>query len=413
MSSIAAASEDNGGLGMNIDGILLNLWKNEEKNILITDEDGRVVYESAVMECPVELFLSKLELAPEDDDEWELLDKTKDAYFRVKRTAITEDGKSYTCYSFTDVSEYTRLTRDVLSYTKGISNMSKFQTAIMKQLSMSYDAFLPGLAEYCSAKKVVMYIRLVNSPDYFYKSVYDGELVRTHMEPDAESEKCFALAQGEKLGEMTCILNSGEQDTQYVVLAYGNGSGSIENGIDISVHNVVRLFIENSIMRESIVYESEHDKLTGLYNKGKYMALKKENFGNPETIAIFNFDVNNLKYINDNFGHELGDRLIVMAASSIRAVCGDKVMGFRMGGDEYLMLAKGLNEEDADALLNKWRDELGKLNEADELLHCVMACGMVYGSGDYDYDELYAKADELMYEEKRRLKSEGFVTALK
>ena len=266
---------------MNIDNILLNLWKSEEKNILITDEDGKVVYESKVMECPVKLFLNRLDFAPEDDDEWELLDKAKDSYFRVKRTVIAEDGKNYTCYSFTDVSEYTRLMKDVLSYTKGITR------------------------------------------------------------------------------------------------------------------------------------ESWHDKLTGLYNKGKYMALKREKFGNPKSIAIYNFDVNNLKYINDNFGHEMGDKLIIMAANSIKAVCGGNVLGFRMGGDEYMMIAKDLSREEADALLKNWRAELDRLNEADETFRCVMPCGMVYGSGDYDYDALFAQADDLMYDEKRRLKAEGFVTELK
>lgn len=38
-------------------------------------------------------------------------------------------------------------------------------------------------------------------------------------------------------------------------------------------------------------YEAEHDKLTGLYNKGKYMMLKETHFGNPKSIALFNFDI--------------------------------------------------------------------------------------------------------------------------
>ena len=39
------------------------------------------------------------------------------------------------------------------------------------------------------------------------------------------------------------------------------------------------------------------------------MILKEKHFGDPNSIALFNFDVNNLKYINDNFGHEYGDGL--------------------------------------------------------------------------------------------------------
>ena len=86
--------------------------------------------------------------------------------------------------------------------------------------------------------------------------------------------------------------------------------------------------------------------LTGLYNKGKYMALKNADFGKPESIAIFNFDVNNLKHINDNYGHEYGDALIIKAAKSIDAVTSENVYGFRMGGDEYVMVAVNVSPEE-------------------------------------------------------------------
>ena len=398
---------------MNHDNVLLKLWKKEEKNILITDKDGELVYESPQMDCPTEVLLSKIKFAPDDSDEWEFFDKTNDVYFRVSRDYIEDEGEKYICYSYTDVSEYTRLMKDVLSYTKGISNMSKFQSSIMKKLSMPYDTFIPGLAEYCNAKEVVMYIRYVKYSKYLYMTKYVNELVRTLIRPDEESDSYFSLEPGEKSGNYTCIVNSGRQDIEYVVLISGNDSYSVKNGMDISVHNVIRLFIENSIMREKIVYESEHDRLTGLYNKGKYMALKKDNFNNPESIAIYNFDVNNLKHINDNYGHEAGDDLIVLAANSINALSSDKVMGFRMGGDEYLMIARNISENEADELLDKWREELTKLNDNDERLHCVMACGMSYGSGEYDYDELFKEADMLMYAEKKSLKERGIVTYMK
>ena len=110
-------------------------------------------------------------------------------------------------------------------------------------------------------------------------------------------------------------------------------------------------------------YEAEHDKLTGLYNKGKYMMLKEKHFNDPGSIALFNFDVNNLKYINDNFGHEYGDELIVKAAQSIHAVTSDRVFGFRMG--------------------------------------------------EFDVEELFKQADELMYLDKKACKEKGETSHLR
>ena len=159
-------------------------------------------------------------------------------------------------------------------------------------------------------------------------------------------------------------------------------------------------------------YESEHDKLTGLYNKGKYINMKEDNFGNPHSIAIYNFDVNNLKYINDNFGHELGDELIIKAAQSIHAVISEKVFGFRMGGDEYVMVAVNITQDEAERVRQKWEQELKKINTEGKV-YCVMACGLRYAEGEFDYDELYHQADEQMYADKKARKDKGETSHLR
>ena len=140
------------------------------------------------------------------------------------------------------------------------------------------------------------------------------------------------------------------------------------------------------------------------------MKLKNELFGRPRSIAIYNFDVNNLKHINDNYGHEYGDALIIKAAKSIASVTSDKIFGFRMGGDEYVMVAADVTQEKAEEVRERWKAALDRLNEEDKSLFCSMACGMVFASGDYNYDELYEKADRSMYENKKLLKENGITS---
>jgi len=159
-------------------------------------------------------------------------------------------------------------------------------------------------------------------------------------------------------------------------------------------------------------YEAEHDKLTGLYNKGKYMMLKENHFDDPGSIALFNFDVNNLKYINDNFGHEYGDELIIKAAQSIHAVTSDRVFGFRMGGDEYAMVAVNVTKKETDEIYDGWKRALEDLNTQGNV-YCVMACGLKYCEGEFDAEELFKQADELMYLDKKTRKEKGETSHLR
>ena len=130
-------------------------------------------------------------------------------------------------------------------------------------------------------------------------------------------------------------------------------------------------------------------------------------FGKPYSIAIYNFDVNDLKYINDHYGHEYGDKLIINAAKSVSAICGDNIYGYRMGGDEFLATAFNISHEEAEIILIKWQSALAEINAASKDVFVSISCGMVYGSGNYDYDKLYEEADKLMYTEKQMLKSQG------
>ncbi|MBQ9482946.1 MAG: GGDEF domain-containing protein [Ruminiclostridium sp.] len=392
---------------MDTEEILRKYRETTDKNLIIADADGKMIYESKKMDFPTDVVIGKIKTAPDDFEEQEFWDKEHDLYFSVKKVVITEGSEKYFCYRLEDISEYTLLVKEVASYTKSVSNMSKFQTSIMNKLSMSYDAFLSGLANYCSAEEVTMF---VHKDGIVVRSTYKEDLERVVVNDPKEYEKYFAVQCGESLDGSLCIMNSALQGQKCVVLVKNAVTSGSVNPMDASIQNVIRLFIENCILRDKIVYESEHDKLTGLYNKGKYMALRKISFGKPNSIAIYNFDVNNLKHINDNYGHEYGDALIIKAAKSIAAVVSDNVFGFRMGGDEYVMVAVNVTENEAENIRARWKAALDKLNEEDKSMFCSMACGVATAAGEYDYDELYEKADKFMYENKKALKANNITS---
>ena len=200
----------------------------------------------------------------------------------------------------------------------------------------------------------------------------------------------------------------------YLTYRYGDGISNIVVRIYSMIVLALFLWAFTVIIRNinatnaaiEAQYEAEHDKLTGLYNKGKYIMLKEDHFGNPGSIALFNFDVNNLKYINDNFGHEYGDELIIKAAQSIHAGTSDNVFGFRMGGDEYAMVAVNITEKEAEEIHSRWKKALAELNTQGDVF-CVMACGIKFCKGEFDADELFHQADDQMYLDKKARKDRG------
>ena len=166
--------------------------------------------------------------------------------------------------------------------------------------------------------------------------------------------------------------------------------------------------MENSLLREEIIHESEHDKLTGLYNKGKYLARLKNEYPGLDSVAIFNFDVNYLKQTNDRYGHEAGDKLLMKAAESIRRVTSDDVHGYRLGGDEYLMIACNGKAEDVPVLKARWEASLAEVNRTvNDGIPCIIAVGTAFAEKPYDFAELMKVADARMYEDKRLKKKPG------
>ncbi len=208
----------------------------------------------------------------------------------------------------------------------------------------------------------------------------------------------------------TWDLLDSDSDKTYMVVT----STFAEAGETLQIHLLVDTSLYTGLYRDISDYskllkeEKDHDGLTGLFNKGKFLEMKQSLFRNQESIVIYNMDVNNLKYMNDNFGHEAGDKLLNKAAASLRLIEARNVMPFRVGGDEFITVGLHLSRAEAEKLRADWEKGLAELNQADDGILCDIACGMVYGEKGYDLDALLKEADELMYEHKKNVKRFSF-----
>lgn len=163
------------------------------------------------------------------------------------------------------------------------------------------------------------------------------------------------------------------------------------------------------LFRQTNELEAGRDALTRLLNR-KYLpvVLNKEvaharQHGAP--FAILTIDVDNFKHINDNHGHDAGDlvlqQLAVVLSNNCRA--GDYI--FRLGGEEFFMLLVDIDEKDAHKAAENVRqaveEESFRLSN-DKQLRVTVSIGLAMYDGHPDYQLLMRRADDALYEAKRK-----------
>lgn len=110
-------------------------------------------------------------------------------------------------------------------------------------------------------------------------------------------------------------------------------------------------------------YLSIHDPLTGLFNRRYYeSALKQIDKIENLPISVVVADVNDLKYINDTFGHLEGDRLLIEVAEVLAAECRNCDVIARIGGDEFVILISKTDNAEVEALLEQLKAKIETLD---------------------------------------------------
>ena len=169
--------------------------------------------------------------------------------------------------------------------------------------------------------------------------------------------------------------------------------------------------IERKRMEEEIRNLSLTDELTGLYNRRGFTLLAEQEMKLAHRfkrgLLMFFADVDNLKSINDTYGHAQGDLALKEMAVVLRETFRETDIPARFGGDEFAVLAVDVSMESADILTNRIQDALEKRNKANDRLYQLgLSIGIVY----YDpkdrntLNELIALADDRMYTQKQASK---------
>ena len=159
---------------------------------------------------------------------------------------------------------------------------------------------------------------------------------------------------------------------------------------------------------EQVRMLSQYDQLTGLFTRGgctrSYNRLIDKLDRQSKPITVIMMDLDRLKYINDNFGHNEGDFAIKSTATALRSACPENAVCIRMGGDEMVaFLSSSVPVEDIKLEIEA---RLRSINRSSGKPYNISASIGVYRSSDISelgsFEGLIKSADEQMYEDKAR-----------
>ena len=160
---------------------------------------------------------------------------------------------------------------------------------------------------------------------------------------------------------------------------------------------------ERKKWEEKIRYMSHHDFLTELYNRTYFEEwYKKFSFADNYPVGIILSDLNNLKLINDAFGHETGDTILKAFSCILKNTLGErKGMVARIGGDEFVVIIPKTNENKISRLANKLKYEAKRSELPEKGIQISVAVGYaVQNSPEENMDSVFRRADERMYKDK-------------
>ena len=169
--------------------------------------------------------------------------------------------------------------------------------------------------------------------------------------------------------------------------------------------------LENARLHEVVEQQASTDELTQLANRRRFMEVLEreqrriERFGG--NLAVVSADLDDFKRVNDRFGHQAGDAVLVMCAEVMRAELRDVDVAARIGGEEFAIVLPETDLEGAISLAERIRSSLGERRVRvghGRALHVTASFGVAAQRGGEDAD-LLVMSDAALYRAKRRGKN--------
>ena len=167
----------------------------------------------------------------------------------------------------------------------------------------------------------------------------------------------------------------------------------------------VELIDDEKRYRDELQYLAETDQLTGITNRGSGEKKIKKIMRLGKGGMFVLFDVDKFKSINDTFGHETGDLVLIAIADKMKHSFREKDIIMRLGGDEFAAFVPGIcNRGEGEPVVTRFIEAIENINIPEiEGRKIDISVGVAFYQTDdtYGFDELYKRADGCSYESKK------------
>jgi diguanylate cyclase (GGDEF)-like protein/PAS domain S-box-containing protein len=229
-----------------------------------------------------------------------------------------------------------------------------------------------------------------------------GDVFKIIDERTNEVLRCPAqevIKTGKKISlENHSVIYFNDQEKHYIEY----NSAPIRNlkGEIIGAILIIRDVTESKQRQREIEFLSTHDYLTGLYNRRYFTeSLVDIDKRSLYPLGVMMIDVNGLKIINDAYGHDVGDMVLVNIAKAIEIVTKERGIASRIGGDEFTVILHETTKEEIQDLRDKMNQEINNISVKNVSLSVSIGYAMKDKPGT-DINEIIKDAENIMYKFK-------------
>jgi len=166
----------------------------------------------------------------------------------------------------------------------------------------------------------------------------------------------------------------------------------------LSLLTVLILLVLITTANRKLKYLTKYDHLSGILNRSSiYEVYKRFVHKDKLPLTLFMADVNNLKFVNDTFGHLAGDEMIIEVANLLDSVARKRGKAARVSGDEFVLLMPNCDSKEAKMIETSLRDT--KIN-VKELTFSISVGHLVVLNSEVSFDHAFSIAESEMYTHK-------------